>query len=209
MPQYIPSNQIVTGRKTKKTKHGVCTTYEDGKMTDNWWVVVRCGLRFGRRCCMLYGAFWKREDKCRNTVVRYFRYFGIGKIPIPNPFLNELRYRIPIPNPFLNELRYRIPIPDFRYFRFGSVSVSITDVTYLSSTRIVPKLKLRFDEGAVQPTLLRRIAVVPLLCSNAMMQHLPFEIRDLRFNAQDSRFEIRNTCWMNAKEYLEPGSLQQ
>ena len=53
------------------------------------------------------GAFWKREDRYWNTVFRYFRYFSMGIIPIPNPFFCEFRYRI--------------PIPDVRYFRFGSV----------------------------------------------------------------------------------------
>ena len=47
-------------------------------------------------------------------------------------------------------------------------------VTYVSCTGIVPML--RFDENAVQPTMVRRIAVVPLLCSNTMMQHLPGNI---------------------------------
>ena len=61
-------------------------------------------------------------------------------------------------------MRAFLSLPGIRYTR-------VRDVTYVSFTRIVPKS--RFAKSAVQPTLVRRVAVVPLLCSNDIMQHLP------------------------------------
>ena len=69
------------------------------------------------------GAFWKRGDKYRNAVIRYFRYFGIGIIPTSNHFF----------------LRVSVSHTDtgFPVFRFGSVSVSITTRTSLVFLRFV------------------------------------------------------------------------
>ena len=51
-----------------------------------------------------------------------------GQIPKYRiPVISGILVSVPIPKPFFYEFRHRVPIPDFRYFRFGSVSVSVTD----------------------------------------------------------------------------------
>ena len=99
--------------KSKKKQNIVCTTYED-EMPGKTWVAVHYGSLLGGTCCysMLYWGILKEGGLITIYLFRYFRRFGIGKIPIPNSFFYEFRYRI--------------PIPDFRYVPFGSVSVSIT-----------------------------------------------------------------------------------